>query len=85
MSADKKRFKLNIAGKNYVVIGDSTPEHMQTVARLTDEQLKEIMHSLPQIKREDAAVLLALNAVSDQIKKQNELDKLKEKNDNQEQ
>lgn len=75
MAGDKKRFKLNIAKKNYVVIGDSTPAHMRTVAHLVDEQLTEIMHA--NVSREDAAVLLAINAVSDQLKKQQELDDLR--------
>ncbi len=77
MSADKKRFKLNIAGKNYVVIGDSTSEHMLAVAQLADEQYKEIRQTLPTVTREDAAILLAINAISDQLKKQKELDEFK--------
>ncbi|GKS81850.1 hypothetical protein LPAF129_15360 [Ligilactobacillus pabuli] len=75
MAENKKRFKLNIANKNYVVIGDSTPAHMRTVSRLVDEQLAEIMAG--NVSREDAAVLLAINAVSDQLKKQQELDDLR--------
>ncbi|GEN48446.1 cell division protein ZapA [Ligilactobacillus pobuzihii] len=77
MAANKKRFKLKIANKNYVVIGDSTPEHMRAVSHLVNEQLTEIMSE--NVSREDAAVLLAINAVSDQLRKQKELDDIKDK------
>lgn len=78
MSADKKRFKIQIANKNYVVIGKSTSEHMRAVSQLVNEQMKEIMEA--NVDREDAAVLLAINAVSDQLKKQKELDDIRDKN-----
>ncbi|KRM25862.1 hypothetical protein FC65_GL000229 [Ligilactobacillus acidipiscis DSM 15836] len=78
MSADKKRFKMQIANKNYVVIGDSTSEHMRAVSQLVNEQMTEIMAA--NVNREDAAILLAINAVSDQLKKQKELDDIRDKN-----
>jgi Asp-tRNA(Asn)/Glu-tRNA(Gln) amidotransferase C subunit len=43
-----------------------------------NEQMTEIMAA--NVNREDAAILLAINAVSDQLKKQKELDDIRDKN-----
>ncbi|KRL97495.1 cell division protein ZapA [Liquorilactobacillus satsumensis] len=77
MSEGKRRFKAHIAGEDYIIIGDSSTQHMETVVKLVEQQFKEIKQLMPGLSKERAAVLLAINAVSDQIYKQEELDRLK--------
>ncbi|KRM95773.1 hypothetical protein FC19_GL001252 [Liquorilactobacillus aquaticus DSM 21051] len=84
MSEGKRRFKAHIDGKDYIIIGESSTEHMETVVKLVDQQLQEINNLLPNLSKERAAILLAINAVSDQIYKQEELDRLKQESDDNE-
>lgn len=51
------------------------------VTELVNDQLKEIKEMSTEIDSEQAAILLAINAVSDQLKKQKELLDLKEENE----
>ena len=46
---------------------------MDMVTRLVNDQLLEIMQLSPQTDQEQASILLAINAVSDQLKKQEQL------------
>lgn len=51
---------------------------MDAVSRLLNEQLAEISKQMPSLSTEKAAILLAINAMSDCLEKQEELDRLKE-------
>ncbi|KRL05000.1 cell division protein ZapA [Liquorilactobacillus oeni] len=82
MSEGKRRFKAHIAGEDYIIIGDSSTQHMEIVVKLVEQQFKEINQLMPGLSKERAAVLLAINAVSDQIYKQEELDRLKDEKNN---
>ncbi|WP_282708848.1 cell division protein ZapA [Ligilactobacillus sp. Marseille-Q7487] len=73
---DKRRFKVQIANQTYTIIGKSTPEHMNAVVELVEQQLSEIKEMMPNLSPEKAAILLAINAVSDQLYKQEQLDEL---------
>ncbi|KRM88904.1 cell division protein ZapA [Liquorilactobacillus vini] len=73
MSEGKKRFKAQINGKSYVIVGNSSDEHLTAVVKVVNQQLKEIKRLMPSISDEKAAILLAINAVSDQLYKQAEL------------
>ncbi|ETA74932.1 cell division protein ZapA [Ligilactobacillus equi] len=77
MTENKRRFKVEIDGQTYTIIGKSSPEHMQAVIKLVEEQLGALKEMMPSLTKEKAAVLLAINAVSDQLKKQAELEELK--------
>ena len=74
----KKRFKVEIGNQTYTIVGNSTPEHMRAVIELVSDQLQTIKEMMPDISDERAAILLAINAVSDQLKKQTELEKCQE-------
>ena len=73
MTEQKKRYKAVIANQSYTIIGRESKEHMDMVTRLVNDQLLEIMHLSPQSDQEQASILLAINAVSDQLKKQEQL------------
>lgn len=76
MTREKKRYKAVIANHTYTIIGHESKKHMDLVTKLLNEQLAEIMGLSPQIDTEQAATLLAVNALSDQLKKQEQLLKL---------
>ena len=70
MAKAKIRYKAVIANQSYTIIGQETSQHMDRVTRLVNEQLQEIRQMAPQTSQEEAAILLAVNAISDQLKKQ---------------
>ena len=81
MTEQKKRYKAVIANQSYTIIGRESKEHMDMVTRLVNDQLLEIMQLSPQSDQEQASILLAINAVSDQLKKQEQLLVLQKKVD----
>lgn len=68
MAEQKRRYKAEIAGKTYTIIGPGTPAHFAAVTALLNQQLDQLHRLAPTLTTEDAAVLLAFNAVSDQVK-----------------
>ncbi len=81
MTEQKKRYKAVIANQSYTIIGRESKEHMDMVTRLVNDQLLEIMQLSPQTDQEQASILLAINAVSDQLKKKEQFLVLKKKVD----
>ena len=81
MTEQKKRYKAVIANQSYTIIGRESKEHMDMVTRLVNDQLLEIMQLSPQTDQEQASILLAINDVSDQLKKQEQLLVLQKKVD----
>ncbi|MCY9807327.1 cell division protein ZapA [Lentilactobacillus senioris] len=67
MADNKRRFKTEIDGKTYILVGAGTQEHMQAVSDLLNEQLAELKEAAPQITDKDRAILLAFNAISKQL------------------
>lgn len=72
----QNRYKATVAGQTYTIIGQETKQHMDLVVALVNEQLNEIKQLSPEISTEKAAILLAINAMSDQVNKQETLLKL---------
>lgn len=73
MAEAKSRYKAVIAEHTYTIIGQESKQHMDLVTKLVNEQLAEIRHISPQTDDEQASVLLAINAISDQLKKQEQV------------
>lgn len=80
MVKQKSRFKAVIENQNYTIISNENPKHMKMVTELVNDQLKEIKKMSAGLDSEQAAILLAINTVSDQLKKQEELLKLEKEN-----
>ena len=59
-----------IADQTYTIIGQESKQHMDMVTKLINEQLAELKELSPQLDNEQAAILLAVNAFSDQLKRQ---------------
>ncbi|HFD1736324.1 cell division protein ZapA [Enterococcus sp. GC37] len=78
MAHEKTRYKAVIANQTYTIIGRETKHHMDIVTKLINEQLAELKQLSPQIDNEQAAILMAVNALSDQLKKQERILELEE-------
>ncbi|ELA76650.1 cell division protein ZapA [Enterococcus faecium EnGen0002] len=78
MAHEKTRYKAVIANQTYTIIGRETKHHMDIVTKLINEQLEELKQLSPQMDNEQAAILMAVNALSDQLKKQERILELEE-------
>ena len=78
MAHEKTRYKAVIANQTYTLIGRETKHHMDIVTKLINEQLAELKQLSPQMDNEQAAILMAVNALSDQLKKQERILELEE-------
>lgn len=79
MANQKRRTKVLINGKEYTIVGDKSAAHVELVAETINEQLEELNSLLTSLSKEEQAILMAVNAVSDQVKMQQELIALEEK------
>ncbi|HBL2329222.1 TPA: cell division protein ZapA [Enterococcus faecium] len=78
MAHEKTRYKAVIANQTYTIIGRETKHHMDIVTKLINEQLAELKQLSPQMDNEQAAILMSVNALSDQLKKQERILELEE-------
>lgn len=72
----QNRYKAKVGDQTYTIIGKESKQHMDIVIKVVNEQLTEIRQLSEDIDQEQAAILLAINAISDQVKKQTEIIKL---------
>lgn len=78
MTEEKRRFKTTIAGRPYTIVGSKSPDHLQAVADLVEEQISQIQRAMPVLDVEQRSILVAVNAVSQSLEKQHEMEALKE-------
>lgn len=78
-NTDKNRTTVEIYGTQYVIVGKESKEHIQLIASMVDEKMREIKSKNPSLNISKIAVLTALNAVNDYIKIKNELEMLEKK------
>lgn len=81
MNESNQRFKAVIGKKDYTFVGKSSAEHMKTVTELMNRQLVQLKEMAPDINDEDAAILLAFNAFSEQLKLQDKINELTHNDD----
>lgn len=67
---ENKRYKAKIGGNTYTIIGKESHYHMDIVNDLANEQLDSILSQAPSLTSEQAAILLAINTLSIQVKQQ---------------
>lgn len=79
MSNDKKRVKVVINEKEYTIIGTKSAAHVQLVAKIINEQLEKLDELSNNLSREEQAILIAVNAVSDQINSHKQMIELENK------
>ena len=78
MPEEKSRYKATIDGESYTIVGPKSQKHMQVVAETVDEQLAQLKELTKGMSKEKRAVLIAINAVSDQLAMRKELEEIKE-------
>lgn len=73
----KTRVKATISGKSYTIIGRKSQQEMQSIVRVLQEQLDQITRVSDKLSTEEVALLAAINAISNQFEKQEEVVALK--------
>lgn len=68
MTTATRRYKARIGNHQYVLVGPGSEEHFATVTALLNDRLAQIKALSPTLTDNEAAMLLAFNAVSDQVK-----------------
>lgn len=74
----KRRYKAVIAGKPYTIVGSRSTQHLNAVTELVNQQLRQLEELAPELSVADRCVLMALNAVSDQLVKEQTIVELEE-------
>ena len=79
MAEEKRRYRAKLGDREFTILGKSSIAHMEAVAEVLNEQLAQIEKLAPKLSKEDQALLLAYNSISDQLKKQVEMDNILDK------
>lgn len=69
----KRRFKVTIDGKDYTIIGKQTTEHIEAVVEMVNTQLSQLGKIDSNLSQHDRALLMAVNAISDQFLKEKQI------------
>lgn len=80
-AAARRRFKAVIDGQTYTIVGNKSEAHMRAVTSIMNQQLTQLKKLAPDMTKEEAAVLIAFNAISDQLQKTAAYDQLKQTNE----
>lgn len=75
----KKRIKVVIQDKEYTIVSDKSAAHIELVAETINKQLEELSAMSTTLSKEEQAILMAVNAVSDQIGSHTKMIELEEK------
>lgn len=70
---EKRRFKAIIAGKEYTIVGHRSAQHLSTVTEIVNLQLEQLGDIAPDLSVADRSILMAVNAISDQLLKEQEI------------
>lgn len=70
LMAAMQRFQGKILGKTYTLTTNENQAHMEAVFNLANQQLNDLKNKNPKLSASDALVLVAINALSDQINMQ---------------
>lgn len=81
MVNQKRRTKVEINEKEYTIVGDKSSAHVNLVADTINKQIEELTSLSSNLSKEEQAILMAVNAISDQITTQQTMIKLEEELD----
>lgn len=76
-----RRTKVEINEKEYTIVGDKSSAHVNLVADTINKQIEELTSLSSNLSKEEQAILMAVNAISDQITTQQKMIKLEEELD----
>jgi len=79
MARGKRRVKVVIDDKEYTIVSNKSAAHIELVAETVNKQLRELSALSTQLSKEEQAMLMAVNAVSDQIDSHTRMMELEEK------
>lgn len=72
--ATKKRYKGKIGNHDVVITSTKEDNHMDAVFSIANQQLQQLHAANETLSSEDQLILLAINAISDQLDLQTKLD-----------
>ena len=75
---NKRRFRATIAGKEYTIVGNRSATHLNQVVELMNQQLAQLAELAPTMNVSDRAILMAVNALSDQLVKEQRIAELEQ-------
>lgn len=81
MVNQKRRTKVEINEKEYTIVGDKSSAHVNLVVDTINKQIEELTSLSSNLSKEEQAILMAVNAISDQITTQQKMIKLEEELD----
>lgn len=67
MVNQKRRTKVEINDREYTIVGEKSTAHVKLVAETINKQIEELTSLSSSLSKEEKAILMAVNAVSDQI------------------
>ena len=67
MVNQKRRTKVEINDREYTIVGEKSTAHVKLVAETVNKQIKELTSLSSSLSKEEKAILMAVNAVSDQV------------------
>lgn len=73
---EKTRTIVRIGGRDYTIVGEDPPEHIQRVGAYVDRKMDELIYAT-RLSQPMVAVLTAMNIANDLIKAQDENTKLR--------
>lgn len=79
MTNEKRRSKVVINDKEYTIVGNKSAAHAELVAETINKQIDELNSLSRKLSKEEQAILMAVNAVSDQIESHKKMIELEEK------
>jgi len=65
---DKTKITVDIHHQQYTIVGKESSNHVQLVASLVDQKMKEMKENNPQLDTSKLAVLTAVNTMNDYLK-----------------
>ena len=74
--AERKKVNVTINNRSYTIVGRESQEHVELIAKLVDEKMKEIYEANKHLDSTKLAVLTAVNTMNDYIKLKEEFDAL---------
>ncbi len=73
MVFNKRRYRATIQNKEYTIVGSKSDEHMDVVIDSLNEQIDQLKALSEKMTTEEAAILVAINAISEKVDMQEEL------------
>lgn len=75
---NKERVIVNINGQEFSVLGNESEEYIMSIAKIVDNNMKELMRKNKKLSQSMAAILAAFNIADKYTKVYNELNEIKE-------